>query len=75
MHRWLLRHSHHGEDVGHLEGHLDLLSLAKHYKIPVQDLHHALADAFLTAQIWQKLIYALEKQGVRKLGQLRRIAG
>jgi DNA polymerase III epsilon subunit-like protein len=36
-------------------------------------LHHALSDAFLTAQLWQKLICAAESLGIRTLGDLLRI--
>jgi DNA polymerase-3 subunit epsilon len=75
VHRWLLRHSQYAEDLGHRYEQVDLLSLANHYKLPVQDLHHALADAFLTAQLWQKLIFAAEKQGIHKVGELLNIGG
>jgi DNA polymerase-3 subunit epsilon len=73
VHRWLLRHSQYAEDPGHRYEQVDLLSLANHYHLTVQELHHALADAFVTAQLWQKLLHAAEKQGIRTLGELLRI--
>ena len=73
VHRWILRHGRYTEDLPHRYEHVDLLSLAKVYNLPVQDLHHALSDAFLTAQLWQKLICAAEPLGIRTLGDLLRI--
>ena len=73
VHRWILRHGRYTEDLPHRYEHVDLLSLAKLYNLPVQDLHHALSDAFLTAQLWQKLIHVAESLGIRTLGDLLRI--
>ena len=73
VHRWILRHDRYTEDLPHRYEHVDLLSLAKAYNLPVQELHHALADAFLTAQLWQKLICAAEPLGLHTLGDLLRI--
>ncbi len=74
VHHWLLRHSHHGEDLSVQLEKLDLANLAHSYRIETQDAHHALADAFLTAQIWQKMIPALQARKIRKLEDLLRIA-
>jgi DNA polymerase III epsilon subunit-like protein len=54
---------------------LDLPTLAQHYRLEVQDAHHALADAFLTARIWQKMLHALQSNNVDTFGKLLRIAG
>ncbi len=53
---------------------LDLASVAAHYAVAFAEAHHALADAFVTAQIWQKQIAILRSQGVETWKQLRRIA-
>jgi DNA polymerase III subunit epsilon len=52
----------------------DLYSIAAHYGLPVAQAHHALDDAYLTAQVWQRLLVELEKTGIRTLKQLLRIA-
>ncbi len=73
VHRWILRHGRFSEDLGHHYEQVDLLSLASYYSLPVQDLHHALSDAFLTAQLWQRLMHEAEGLGIRTLGGLLRI--
>lgn len=70
---WILRHQHYSEDFAHCLENLDLLSLAKAYGLECKEVHHALSDAFVTAEIWQKMLYALQAKGVRKLGELLRI--
>lgn len=54
---------------------LDLPRLATFYGIDVQDAHHALSDAFLTALIWQKMLYSLQKKGVGTLRKMLKIGG
>ena len=54
---------------------MDLPTLAKFYNLEVEDAHHALSDAFLTARIWQKMLYALQAKGVRNLRKLLSIGG
>ena len=74
VHRWILRHGDYCEDLLlHLE-RLDLATLAKYYRLEMKDTHHALSDAFLTAELWQRMIYVLQMKGVRKLKPLLRIA-
>jgi DNA polymerase-3 subunit epsilon len=48
----------------------DLDTLAGHYGIPVHTKHHALADAFVTAQIWQQQLAQLQARECRYLSQL-----
>lgn len=72
--RWLdLRQSRHREDRGHHVEKVDLVSLARRYGLEFHEAHHALDDAFLTAQLWQRLIELLDKPGIRTLGALLRI--
>ena len=73
VHHWILRHGPYSEDLPvHLEN-LDLPTLAKFYSLDVQDSHHALADAFLTARVWQKMLCLLPAKGVRSLQKLLKI--
>lgn len=74
VHRWLLRKERYSEDLFHRLENVDLASLAKIYNIEFREAHHALDDAFVTARLWQKLIYQLESRGVRTLGDLLKIA-
>ncbi len=52
-----------------------LEGLARRYGVPVTVAHHALADAYVTALVWQRLLWAVRPLGVRTLGELARIAG
>jgi DNA polymerase III subunit epsilon len=52
----------------------DLFSLAKRYHIPVSAAHNALMDAFITAQLFQRLLSSLPGLGVRTVKDLLRIA-
>ena len=71
---WLDRKNIYREDRGHHVEKLDLASLARRYGLEHHEAHHALYDAFLTAQLWQRLIYLLDKAAVRTVGELLRIA-
>jgi len=73
VHRWLLRQGRYSEDLFHRMENVDLASLAKIYDIEFREAHHALDDAFVTARLWQKLIYQLEKRGVQTLENLVKI--
>ncbi len=73
--QWIARNGRLREDAGHHDERLDLATLAAEYGLRVQQMHHALADAFLTAQLWQKQMATLETLGIRTLGQIIRIAG
>ncbi len=75
VHQWLLRQGRYSEDLSaHLE-RLDLATVAKSYHLEMQDAHHALSDAFLTARLWQKMLYALQARKVDRVGRLMRIGG
>jgi DNA polymerase III epsilon subunit family exonuclease len=74
VHRWLeLERRTFGEATDDRHEALDLPTVAKHYNVSVGDAHHALADAFVTAQLWQKLLHGMEAVGLRTVGELRRI--
>lgn len=74
VHRWLeLKRRTFGEATDDRHEALDLPTVAKHYNVSVGDSHHALADAFVTAQLWQKLLNGLESAGAKTIGDLRRI--
>jgi DNA polymerase-3 subunit epsilon len=49
----------------------DLASVAQNYGVQFEEAHHALADAFVTAQVWQKELAALTAIGVRTWRELR----
>jgi len=75
VHHWLLRHGPYSEDLPVQLENLNLATLAKFYNLDVHDAHHALSDAFLTARIWQKMLYALQAKGISNLGKLLRTGG
>jgi DNA polymerase-3 subunit epsilon len=50
-----------------------LRSLAERFGIKVSGAHNALQDAFMTAQLFQRLLSALPRYGVRSLADLLRI--
>jgi DNA polymerase-3 subunit epsilon len=51
----------------------DLFSIAETYNIPVQNAHNALGDAFITAQVLQRLLGELPQWGIRTVDDLLRI--
>jgi DNA polymerase-3 subunit epsilon len=73
VHKWLLRQQQYSEDLVHKLENVDLVSLAKAYNLEIQEAHHALDDAFLTARIWQKMLVSLQRNDVRTFGELMRI--
>jgi DNA polymerase-3 subunit epsilon len=71
IHEWLLENSR--EFKKHYRGgsdKSDLFSVAKRYGIAIDATHHALHDAFITAQLFQRCIYFLEESGIRSLSDL-----
>jgi len=75
VHHWILRQGPYSEDLHLKLEKLDLPTLANFYRIDVQDTHHALSDAFLTARVWQKMLYALQEKGIGNLRKLLKIGG
>jgi DNA polymerase III epsilon subunit-like protein len=74
-HHWLAQHGLRLRGLEDSRDSLSLASLAKEYGIEMKDAHHALYDAFLTAQLWQQLVPRLVGAGVDTLGKALRIAG
>jgi len=73
--RWIVQKQRYSEDQFHRLEQVNLAALAKLYKIEVAEAHHALDDAFVTARLWQKMTYEVEKLGVTTIGQLLKIGG
>ncbi len=72
--RWLdlRRNAYHGDRGHHMES-VDLASLARRYGIEMREAHHALYDALITAELWQRLIFELKKEGLETLRQALRV--
>ena len=73
--KWIWDHETNPQRHGHDAETLDLASLAKEYGIDFHEAHHALQDAFVTAQVWQRIVPRLQAMNVRTLGTALRIAG
>lgn len=74
-HQWILLHGHYSEDLPVQLEKLDLPTLLKFYGLELHAAHHALSDAFTTAQVWQRMIPTLKANRVGNLGDLLKIAG
>ena len=75
VHHWVLRHGPYSEDLHVQLETLDLPTLARFYNLEAQDAHHALSDAFLTARVWQKMLYTLQAKGIDNLRKLLKFGG
>jgi DNA polymerase-3 subunit epsilon len=71
MHWWRSNTPQHGPDAFSAQN-FELVAMAKELAIPVQGAHNALMDAFMTAQVFQRLLPKLEQSGLRTLGELLR---
>ncbi len=49
---------------------LSLFEIAQSYDIPVHNVHHALYDAFVAAQLFQRFIHELDEMGLKTLRDL-----
>lgn len=73
LYGWLRnRHAGHPIFSAPLSG-MRLYDMAKGFGIPCEGAHDALADAFITAQLFQRFIPLLESFGIRELDDLLRI--
>jgi len=75
VHQWILRQGPYTEDLPVQLEKLDLPTLAKFYNVEQTDAHHALSDAFITACLWQKMLFKLRAKGVDSLRRLLKIGG
>ncbi len=75
IHAWMLRTGPLTEQSAHQMEQLDLESVARHYSLEYRDAHHALGDAYITAQLWQRMMPLLQKRKVMTLADVRRIGG
>ncbi len=50
-----------------------LFEIAKEFGVPVQEIHNAVSDAFITAQVFQRFMPILMRKGVVELSELIRI--
>lgn len=74
LHEWLRLHK--GDFSRHYNGssrNVDLFSIVKQYGIPVSEAHHALMDAFITAQLFQRFLDVLPELGVGTIKELLKI--
>lgn len=71
---WLYLQHEQKRGVDDVEVEFNLAALARRYGIEAAEAHHALGDAFTTAQLWQRLLLELEQHGITTLGSALRIA-
>ena len=74
VHHWLLRRGTYSEELPLQLEKLDLATVGKTYGVDSANAHHSLSDAYLTARLWQKMLFALQTQGVATLRKLLKIA-
>jgi DNA polymerase-3 subunit epsilon len=65
-----LKWNNHGHDTALDTESYQLHEIAKALGIAPQGAHNAMMDAFMTAQVFQRLIPRLERHGVRTMGRL-----
>lgn len=73
--QWIVKRQSYKEDTFRDYENTDLESLARTYKLDFREAHHALDDAFVTAQLWQKQLHILGDLGVKTLRKLLAVAG
>ncbi len=71
LYHWLRRRE--GTGAGHPSEEVKLHEVAARLGIAVPGSRNAVTDAFITAQVFQRLMPMLIKEGVRTIGQLLRI--
>lgn len=74
LYRWIWRKTE--KPDAFFEGAPDvksLFELAKKFGIPISGVHNAVYDAFVTAQLFQRFLYILKDQGIKKLKDLIKI--
>ena len=73
-HRWLEQQEQRIRGLDEPQGLCDLATLAGEYGLEMREAHHALYDAYVTAQLWQKLLVRLERAGITTLGKASKLA-
>lgn len=73
-HHWLTLNEAKRRGLDEVNEPLDLAAVAPLYGLGVEKRHHALHDAFVTAQLWQRLLPRLLAQGVATLNDALRVA-
>jgi DNA polymerase-3 subunit epsilon len=71
---WLQLHGERVRGLDEVAERMNLASLAERYGLDGCEAHHALCDAYVTAQLWQRLLIELESAGITTLSQALRIA-
>ncbi len=74
IHEWLQEND--SEFRRHYEGgstKSDLFSMAKRYKVEFREAHNSLIDAYITAQLFQRFLCFIEKNGISKIKTLIQI--
>ena len=62
-----------GEEIK-LPLHYKLYDIAKYYGVEVNGAHNAIIDAFITAQIFQRIIPVLIESGITSIGELLKLS-
>ena len=70
---WLRWNSSSGNSDTLIPKDLELYEIARSLGVPVQGAHNALTDAFMTAQVFQRLIPQLKEAGIKSIGALLKI--
>jgi len=70
IYQWLWRRWSSEPFFAHLPPKPDLFEMAKSLDISIGSAHNALMDAFVTAQVFQRLLPWLEKSGVHTLADI-----
>ncbi|MBF0517868.1 MAG: 3'-5' exonuclease, partial [Nitrospirae bacterium] len=71
VYRWLCGRYYHRDSVA--AKNPTLYDIAAEFAIPAEIGHHAMMDAYITAQLFQRFIPALQCCGVHQIGDLLRI--
>ena len=71
LYHWLMRREASGTTYSPRE--VKLYEIASQLGVTISDTHDAMSDAFVTAQVFQRLMPMLIREGVRTVGELLRI--
>lgn len=77
VHRWMeIKRQHYPvEAFDERTIRTDLVTVAGHYGVVFEEAHHALADAYVTAQVWQRELAALATRGIQTWRDLKPVLG